>query len=227
MLVWYMRSLVVLLLLVPTVSAQQSSRAASTTSSQMDRDLLDVTVDRLHELYRQHRYTVVQVVQWHLDRISKYDGIYRAVQTVTAKTALQEAAREDAEARQPGFRPEPLWGVPIVTKANTSINGLVTTDGWEGYMRPGHELVAPRDATIVAKLRAAGGDLPRHYKHARLCCERHQPLQRLWPYGQRLRCAILAGRLVRRHGHGCNLKFRRAGEWHGYREFHSDACSHK
>ena len=156
MLVWYMRSLVVLLLLVPTVSAQQSSRAASTTSSQMDRDLLDVTVDRLHELYRQHRYTVVQVVQWHLDRISKYDGIYRAVQTVTAKTALQEAAREDAEARQPGFRPEPLWGVPIVTKANTSINGLVTTDGWEGYMRPGHELVAPRDATIVAKLRAAG-----------------------------------------------------------------------
>ena len=49
-----------------------------------------------------------------------------------------------------------MWGVPIVTKANTSIKGLITTDGWKGYMIPGHELVAPKDATIVTKLRAAG-----------------------------------------------------------------------
>ena len=49
-----------------------------------------------------------------------------------------------------------MWGVPIVTKANTSIKGLITTDGWKGYMIPGHELIAPKDATIIAKLRAAG-----------------------------------------------------------------------
>jgi amidase len=49
-----------------------------------------------------------------------------------------------------------MWGVPIVNKANTSIKGLVTTDGWKGYMIPGHELIAPKDATIVAKLQAAG-----------------------------------------------------------------------
>jgi Asp-tRNA(Asn)/Glu-tRNA(Gln) amidotransferase A subunit family amidase len=125
----------------------------------MDRDLMDVTVDRLHSLYREHRYTVTRVVQWHLDRIARYNGIYRAVQTVTAKAALAKAAREDAEAKQPGFHPGLLWGVPIVTKANTSIAGLITTDGWIGYMLPGHELVAPRDATIVAKLRAAGAIL--------------------------------------------------------------------
>jgi hypothetical protein len=28
----------------------------------MDRDRMDVTVERLHALYREHRYTVVQVV---------------------------------------------------------------------------------------------------------------------------------------------------------------------
>ena len=50
----------------------------------------------------------------------------------------------------------PLWGVPIVIKANTSVKGLITTDGWKGYMIPGHELIAPRDATIISKLRAAG-----------------------------------------------------------------------
>ncbi len=122
----------------------------------MDHDLIDITVDRLHQLYREHRYSVTQVVQWHLERIARYNGIYRAVQTVNDKAALAEAAREDREAKAPGFKAGLLWGVPVVTKANTSIKGLVTTDGWRGYMVPGHELVAPRDATIVARLRGAG-----------------------------------------------------------------------
>jgi Asp-tRNA(Asn)/Glu-tRNA(Gln) amidotransferase A subunit family amidase len=125
----------------------------------MNRDLMDVTVDKLHALYRDHRYTVAQVVQWHLDRIARYNGVYRAVQTIPAKAALAAAAREDAEAKRPGFHPGLLWGVPIVIKANTSIAGLVTTDGWNGYMLPGHELVAPRDATIVTRLRNAGAIL--------------------------------------------------------------------
>jgi Asp-tRNA(Asn)/Glu-tRNA(Gln) amidotransferase A subunit family amidase len=147
-----MRHIVPLLLLVMPALCQSLApdRAA------MDRDLMEVTVGRLHQLYSQHRYTVTQVVQWHLDRVTRFNGIYRAVQTVNDKTALAEAAREDAEAKQPGFKPGMLWGIPVVTKANTSIKGLVTTDGWRGYMIPGHELVAPRDATIVAKLRGAG-----------------------------------------------------------------------
>ena len=73
-------------------------------------------------------------------------------QNVDATGALATAAREDAEAPPHG----PLWGVPIVIKANTSIEGLVTTDGWKGYIIPGHELIAPKDATMVAKLKAAG-----------------------------------------------------------------------
>lgn len=149
-----MRRLLLFLLIAVPVLGQ--SRATAPTGEQMDRDLMEVTVDRLHELYREHRYTVTQVVQWHLDRIERYNGIYRAVQTVNTKSALAEAGREDDEAKQAGFTPGLLWGVPIVTKANTSIKGLVTTDGWRGYMIPGHELVAPRDATIVTKLRGAG-----------------------------------------------------------------------
>jgi len=151
-----MRRLLLLFLIAVPAFAQTSS---SPSRAQMDRDLMEVTVDRLHQLYHQHRYTVVQVVQWHLDRIARYNGIYRPVQTVNDKAALAEAAREDAEAQQAKFKPGLLWGVPIVTKANTSIKGLVTTDGWRGYMIPGHELVAPRDATVVAKFRAAGAIL--------------------------------------------------------------------
>ena len=152
-----MRILALVLLLVQPMCARTSFSAAPPVArAAMDRDLLDVTVDRLHALYREHRYTVTQVVQWHLDRIARYNGVYRPIQTVNAAAALAEAAREDAEAKQPNFKPDALWGVPIVTKANTSIRGLITTDGWRGYMLPGHELVAPRNATVVTRLRAAG-----------------------------------------------------------------------
>lgn len=154
-----MRKLLLLLLCLQPAFAQHSAQPSTARHRRMDHDLLDVTVDRLHELYRQHRYTVTEVVQWHLDRIARYNGIYRPVQTVIAKSALAEAARQDAEVRQPGFKPGLLWGIPVVTKANTSIQGLITTDGWRGYMLPGHELIAPRDATIVAKLRVAGAIL--------------------------------------------------------------------
>jgi amidase len=121
----------------------------------IDRDLTDVSVDRLHALYQDHRYTVRQVVAWHLDRLRRYNGVYKVAPAILDE-ALGEAVREDAEARRPGFRPSALWGVPIVIKANMSIGGRVTTAGWRGFMLPGHALVAPRDATAVARLRAAG-----------------------------------------------------------------------
>jgi len=145
------------LLLPPTVMAQSPS-AGETSQTRMDRDLLEVTVPRLEELYARHQYTVTQVVKWYLARVGKYNGIYRAVQNLDVPGAMKTAAEEDAAAKASGaaFKRGPLWGVPIVTKANTSVAGLVTTDGWQGYKIPGHELVAPRDATIVARLKAAG-----------------------------------------------------------------------
>ena len=152
-----MRMLLMLALCGSPLLLAQHTAAPSKTA--MDRDLMDVSVVRLHALYREHRYTVTQVVQWHLDRVARYNGFYQAMQNVSAKTALADAAHEDAEARQPNFKPGPLWGIPIVTKANTSVQGLITTDGWAGYKLPGHEFVAPRDATIVSKLRSAGAML--------------------------------------------------------------------
>jgi Asp-tRNA(Asn)/Glu-tRNA(Gln) amidotransferase A subunit family amidase len=117
----------------------------------IDRDLMETGIPQLQALYKTHKYTVTDVVRWHIARIRKYNSIYGAVQNVEEQSALAAAAREDAEAPH-GL----LWGIPIVTKANTSVKGLVTTDGWSGYTIPGHELVAPKDSTIVVKLRAAG-----------------------------------------------------------------------
>jgi len=129
---------------------------APAAGTAIDRDLMDITVPRLHQLYDAGTYTVTQVVQWHLNRIDRYNGVYGAIETVLRRDALAEAARLDAEAARGGTIRGPLWGVPVVIKANTSVEGQVTTAGWEGFTRMGHELLAPRDATVVGKFRAAG-----------------------------------------------------------------------
>jgi len=140
-----------LFLIILSLMCRGASRQDAT-----DRDLLEVTIPQLEKLYATHKYTVTEVVQWYIARITKYNGIYKAVQTLDAPGALATASQEDSDAKNARFKPGPLWGVPILLKANTSVKGLVTTDGWQGYLIPGHELVAPKDATIVVKLRAAG-----------------------------------------------------------------------
>ena len=119
----------------------------------MDQNLLEVTIPQLHALYARHTYTVEQVTRWYLSRIARYNGVYRSVQTVDVQGALDTARRQD---RDEATAHGPLWGVPMVIKANTAVKGLLDTDGWAGFAIPGHEFIAPKDATVVFRLRAAG-----------------------------------------------------------------------
>lgn len=157
-------SLLVALTLACDAPRPARSSSADDTRRLLDRDLLDVTVASLHRLYDAKTYTVTQVVQWHLDRIDRYNGVYGAIETVFRDDALARAAALDADAATGGAAGArgPLWGVPIVIKANTSIQGKVTTAGWEGFRVAGHELVAPKDAAIVAKFTAAGAVIVGH-----------------------------------------------------------------
>jgi amidase len=129
------------------------------TPAGIDSDLLDVTVAKLHEFYAGKKYTVTQVVQWHLARIDRYNGVYGAIEEVFRDEALAEAKRQDADTS--GTRGA-LWGVPIVIKANTSIKGHITSAGWDGFTRQGHELIAPQNALIVTRLKAAGAIIVGH-----------------------------------------------------------------
>jgi amidase len=145
-----------LLLLLNLASGAALLTAQTSHVAKIDRDLTEVTIPQLERYYESHRYTVTEVVNWYIARIEKYDGIYLAVENRDFKGALATAAREDEEAKSGKLSRSPLWGVPIVIKANTSIQGQVTTDGWSGFVIPGHELIAPKDATVAAKLKAAG-----------------------------------------------------------------------
>ncbi|MDQ2925404.1 MAG: amidase, partial [Acidobacteriota bacterium] len=130
---------------LPVLSAQLQQR--------MDKDLLEIDVRGLQALYAAHKYSIEQVTRWSMGRIARYNGIYRAVQTVDVEGALATARAEDAGRKTSHGA---LWGVPIVVKANTAVKGLLDTDGWQGFAQPGHLFIARRDATVVAKLRAAG-----------------------------------------------------------------------
>lgn len=109
------------------------------TAAQLAGDLADDTT------------TSVELTQASLDRIAAVDGEVHAFLALNAEQALAEAAASD-ERRAAGTPAGPLDGVPIAVKDVLATRGLATTCGskiLEGW-------VPPYDATVVARVRAAG-----------------------------------------------------------------------
>lgn len=95
--------------------------------------------------------TSVELTQAHLDRIAAVDGDVHAFLHVNADEALATARQADAD-RAAGKATHELTGVPVAVKDLLCTMGEPTTAGskiLEGW-------VPPYDATVVAKLRAAG-----------------------------------------------------------------------
>ena len=169
----------------------------------MDRDLLEVTVPELQTLYTKHRYTVEQVVRWNLDRIARYNGVYRSVQTVDVEGALATARQLDAN-KQAAHGV--LWGVPIVIKANTAVEGMPDTDGWAGFAIPGHAFIAPKDATVVSRLRAAGAVIVGITNMPDFAASDTNRSTAFWAHRQCIRRAILPRWLLGRYGHSRHIE---------------------
>jgi amidase len=75
----------VLPLSVPSVLAAQQSAPESPAQQQMDRDLMEVTIPQLEGYYREHRYTVTQVVNWYIARIHRYNPVYGAIEDLDTR----------------------------------------------------------------------------------------------------------------------------------------------
>src|SRR5690242_21895596 len=86
-------------LAIATACQDRSDPVTAAPNAAIDRDLLDVTVPRLRQLYADKKYTVTDVVRWHLDRIDRYNGVYGAIETVLRDQALAAAKCEDAACR--------------------------------------------------------------------------------------------------------------------------------
>jgi aspartyl-tRNA(Asn)/glutamyl-tRNA(Gln) amidotransferase subunit A len=109
---------------------------------------------RLAALVRERQVSPVELVRAYLDRIDRFDGRLRAYITVTADAAL-EAARRAEQAVTRGEALGPLHGVPFAVKDQLATRGVRTTAG--SRILAAH--VPDEDATVVARLVAAGGIL--------------------------------------------------------------------
>jgi amidase len=96
----------------------------------------------------------VEVTQGVLDRIARLDGRLKSYATLTGDLALVEAKQADIEIARGSIR-GPLHGVPIAVKDLCHTKGIATSAGMaiHKHYRP------DKDATVVARLRAAGAVL--------------------------------------------------------------------
>ena len=109
------------------------------------------TAAELAEALASGETTSVEITRAHLDRIAEVDGDIHAFLHVDEDGALAQAAAAD-ERRTAGDPASALDGVPIAVTDGMATRGLPTTCGsriLEGW-------VPPYDATVVARLRAAG-----------------------------------------------------------------------
>lgn len=107
----------------------------------------------LAEAIRMRRLSSIQSVDACLARIAEVNPRLNAVVTL-ASTARDDARRADTELAR-GILRGPLHGVPFTVKDSLDTAGVTTTAGTVGW----RDRVPTRDATVVARLKAAGAIL--------------------------------------------------------------------
>src|SRR6185312_10962588 len=117
----------------------------------MPTDLHYLSLDDVARRLKARTLSSVEVTRAMLDRIAKIDGNLKSYATVTSERALADAAARDAEAAS-GKRRGPLHGVPIAVKDLCDTAGVPTAAGMAIHRRN----IPDRDATVVARLKAAG-----------------------------------------------------------------------
>ena len=110
-----------------------------------------LTAEELALGIRLRRWSAQEVLDAHLARISVKNPELNAIVLVDEEGARKRAAEADAAIRR-GECWGPLHGVPVTIKDAFSTAGLRTTAGFP----PLAEYVPPQDATVVARIRAAG-----------------------------------------------------------------------
>lgn len=134
--------------------AQQSSVPASVPAPVPAFDLDEATIQQLQESMASGRYTARRLVELYTARISAIDRSGPTLRSVIELNpdALSIADALDAERKATGSR-GPLHGIPVLLKDNIDTGDrMMTTAGslaLEGS-------IAPRDAFVVERLRAAG-----------------------------------------------------------------------
>lgn len=117
----------------------------------MTADLHYLSLDEVARRLKARGLSSVEATEALLDRITRLDPGLHSYATVTAERALAEAAQRDAETAS-GTSRGALHGVPIAVKDLCETAGVATAGGTAIH----RSNVPAKDATVVARLKAAG-----------------------------------------------------------------------
>ena len=117
-------------------------------------DLCFETLAAISGLIKTRRISSTEITRIILKRIEMVDGRLHSFARVTPEAALQAAANADTDLAA-GIWHGPLHGVPIAVKDLFFTRGIVTAAG----MPIRSAFVPDKDATVVARLKAAGAVL--------------------------------------------------------------------
>ncbi len=114
-------------------------------------DIENLTIAEVSPRIRSGDISPVELTDLFLDRIARLNPVINAFTTVLADSARTEAKSVEKEIRNGHYR-SPLHGMPISIKDNLATSGVRTTGGSKilADWKPDF------DATVVAKLKAAG-----------------------------------------------------------------------
>ena len=117
-------------------------------------ELDEVTIAQLQERMTSGKYTARALAEAYLGRIKEVDASGPAVNSVieTNPDALEIADAMDRERKEKGPR-GPMHGIPVVIKDNIDTADRMRTSAGSAALG---ETIAPRDAFVVQRLRAAG-----------------------------------------------------------------------
>lgn len=109
------------------------------------------SLDGIARRLKARELSAVEATRTMLDRIERLDGRLKSYATVTPERALKDASARDADSAA-GVSRGRLHGVPIAIKDLCNTAGTVTAAGMSIHARH----VPDKDATVVARLKAAG-----------------------------------------------------------------------
>jgi hypothetical protein len=117
-------------------------------------DLAFLPAHQIAALIRAKKLTSMEITKIYLERLKKYDPALLCVVNLMENTALEEAAKMDAEVKA-GKPFRPLHGVPYGVKDLFATKGVPTTWGSADFK----DRILDFDAEVVVRLREAGAVL--------------------------------------------------------------------
>ncbi|WP_410509813.1 amidase [Methanosarcina hadiensis] len=116
--------------------------------------IIYASANSLAQAIRTKEISSEEVVEAYLQRIEEVNPELNAIVQLQASEAREQARKADADLARGDIK-GPLHGVPFTIKDNAETKGIISTSGTEGRS----SFLPAQDATIVARMRAAGAIL--------------------------------------------------------------------